>query len=105
MRFSNLTCKLSCLAVLSLMLHDPLIIKDVNAAEVKLDSTAAVVNNGIILESELNAEQKRIEQISKARKINLDKIAARSQALENLITKNILQQMAEQQGYDLNDNQ
>ena len=66
MRFSNLTCKLSCLAVLSLMLHDPLIIKDVNAAEVKLDSTAAVVNNGIILESELNAEQKRIEHISKA---------------------------------------
>ncbi len=105
MRFSNLTCKLSCLALLSFMLHDPLIIKDVNAAEVKLDSTAAVVNNGIILESELNAEQKRIEQISKARKINLDKIAARSQALENLITKNILLQMAEQQGYDLNDMQ
>ncbi len=105
MRFSNLTCKLSCLALLGLMLHDPLIITEVNAAEVKLDSTAAVVNSGIILESELNAEQRRVEQISKARNINLDKVAARSQALENLITKAILLQMAEQQGYDLNDMQ
>ena len=105
MRFSKLSCKLSGLALLGMIIQAPLTLSEAYAAEVKLDSTAAIVNSGIILESELNAEESRIVKIASQKGVKLDDISARTQAMENLITRTILLQMAEQQGFDLNDMQ
>ena len=71
------------------------------AQEQTLDSTAAVVNNDIILESELDAFQKMIQ----SRNPGMDAITARKSALEELITRSVIVQQAKTQGADLNDTQ
>ena len=105
MKFSKLSCNLSCIALLGALIQAPLTISDAYAKEVKLDSTACIVNSGIILESELNAEEKRIKEIAQKRGFKMDDVAARTQALEGLITRSIILQQASQQGFDLNDMQ
>ncbi len=71
------------------------------SAEQILNSTAAVVNNDIILESELNSFEKRI--LSQHR--GLDQVSARKMALEQLITRSLLLQQARDQGADMTDSQ
>lgn len=71
------------------------------AQEQVLDSTAAVVDNQIILESELDAFQKLIL----ARNPKIDALTARKAALEELITRSVIVQQAIAQGADLNDTQ
>ena len=80
MKFSKLSCNLSCIALLGALIQAPLTISDAYAKEVKLDSTACIVNSGIILESELNAEEKRIKEIAQKRGFKIDDVAARTQA-------------------------
>ena len=66
----------------------------VQAQEVTLDSTAAIVNQEIILNSELNkATQKFLDQY-KAHGMKVDEIDVRRQALENLITRSLILQLA-----------
>lgn len=66
-----------------------------------LDSVAAIVNNDIILSSELNNETALIEKNNK----KLNHLAARELALDNLVTKSLIMQMAKTQGIDLTDTQ
>ena len=77
----------------------------VNAAPVVLDSTAAVDNNDIILESELNAAQQRIIANAGRQKIALDPLGARKAAMEHLITNTLVLQMAKERGIELTDMQ
>ena len=75
----------------------------VQAQEVTLDSTAAIVNQEIILNSELNkATQKFLDQY-KAHGMKVDEIDVRRQALENLITRSLILQLAKTQGSELTD--
>ena len=70
-----------------------------------LDRTAAVVNDDIILQSELDATQRQLAQNFRARNQNVDAVAARKAALEQLITKSLILQQAKTQGLNLNDMQ
>jgi len=75
----------------------------VQAQEVTLDSTAAIVNQEIILNSDLNkATQKFLDQY-KAHGMKVDEIDVRRQALENLITRSLILQLAKNQGSELTD--
>lgn len=106
MKFSSKALKLSKLAILGLTLTlSTSFVNEVSAAITKIDGTAAIVNGSIILESELNSEQNRIEQIAKENRIQMDEIASRRAAMENLITRTLLLEMAQNSGYDLNDMQ
>lgn len=73
------------------------------AAEVPLDSAAAIVNNDIILESELNEAEVQVKSQLKARGNEIDDISARKAALESLITRSLVLQLAQSQGIALND--
>lgn len=72
------------------------------AEEVILDSAAAVVNNEIILTSELDAQQKQVEQRMGGK---LDEVSARKAAMEYLISQSLISQIAKEQGYELTDMQ
>lgn len=74
-----------------------------NAQEITIDGTAAIVNSDIILTSELDAEQRDINARFKAQNINIDPISARKAALEQLISRSLVMQMAKRQGIDLTD--
>ena len=74
-----------------------------HAAPVVLDRTAAVVNNDIILESELNAATKQVLTNASRQKVALDPIAARKAAMEHLITNTLVLQLAKERGVDLTD--
>lgn len=76
-----------------------------HATPVVLDSTAAVVNNDIILESELNAATKQVINNAARQKIELDPIAARKAAMEHLVTNALVLQLAKERGLELNDMQ
>ena len=75
------------------------------AAPITLDATAAVVNNDIILESELDAAQAEVEQNFKQRGAQVDPISARRAALEQLVTRSIALQQGKQYGLNLTDTQ
>ncbi len=70
------------------------------AAEV-LDATAALVNNSIILKSELDATQKRIQASNRS----IGDLEARKAAMEQLIATSLVYQSATEQGVDLTDSQ
>ena len=77
----------------------------VSQGETVLDATAAVVNNGIVLESELNDETNKLLAQYKARGANVDPITARKQALQTLITISIILQIARNNGAEVTDMQ
>ena len=81
------------------------LITSASANEVYLDSTAAVVNSDIVLQSELNAAQANVERNFKQRGAKVDPINARRAALEQLITRSIILQMGKQYGLTLTDTQ
>ena len=70
-----------------------------------LDSTAAVVNNAIITENELNEMVASIEAKYKNHGANVDPIDIRRQALQALITRSIILQMAATGGMRITDMQ
>lgn len=75
------------------------------AEEQVLDSTAAVVNNGIILESELNAHTQKLLSQYAATGAKVDEITARRQALQSLITRELILQIAQTNGAEVTDMQ
>ena len=70
-----------------------------------LDTTAAVVNNDIILTSELDAMQKEMAHNFASRGQEVSPVTARKAALEQLITKSLILQQAKTHGLNLNDMQ
>lgn len=80
-------------------------ITSANANEVILDSTAAVVNSDIILESELNKTEAEVLKNFKQRGASINEITARRAALEQLVTRSIILQIGEKAGLSLTDSQ
>lgn len=73
------------------------------AAETVVDSTAAIVNQEIVLESQLNDAVKKMSDQYKARGMHVEELDIRRQALEVLITRSLILQMAKAQGSELSD--
>lgn len=73
--------------------------------EITLDSTAAIVNSDIVLQSELNRTQAEVERNFRERGAKVDAITARRAALEQLITRSIILQQGKQFGLNLTDTQ
>ncbi len=73
------------------------------AEEIIIDKPAAVVNNDIILASELDEAQVQLSAQLDSRGRNIDAISARKAALESLITRSLVLQLARSQGIALND--
>lgn len=73
--------------------------------EVALDSTAAVVNGGIILESDLNRHTQELMANYKNHGASVDELTARRQALQSLITRSLILQLAASNGADITDMQ
>ncbi len=103
MKIKTALSKLALLGALSASL--PLISTSANAQEVTLDATAAVVNTGIVLESELNEQTKSLLDNYKARGANVDELTARRQALQALITRSLILQLANNNGAEVTDMQ
>ena len=78
---------------------------ETSSAEITLDSTAAIVNSDIVLQSELNQMQAEVERNFKERGAQIDAITARRAALEQLITRSIILQQGKQFGLSLTDTQ
>lgn len=76
-----------------------------HAKEVQIDSTAAIVNSDIILTSELDTTQKAILKKFNASGQKIDNMSARHAALEQLISKVLVMQLAKRQGVNINDMQ
>ncbi|MGN1281221.1 MAG: peptidylprolyl isomerase [Succinivibrio sp.] len=76
-----------------------------HAQEVALDSTAAVVNNGIVLESQLNEQTHKLMNQYAAAGAKVDEITARRQALQSLITRELILQIAQNNGATITDMQ
>ncbi len=75
------------------------------AAEEPLDSAAAIVNNDIILQSELDKASSNLARSLQRSGRSLDEISARKAALESLITRSLVLQLAQSQGIALTDMQ
>ncbi|MBO8416804.1 MAG: peptidylprolyl isomerase [Proteobacteria bacterium] len=75
------------------------------AQEQSLDAAAAIVNNDIILESELDKAQSAVAQNLARRGHQVDSVSARKAALEGLITRSLVLQLAQAQGIALTDMQ
>ena len=75
------------------------------AAEEQLDNTAAVVNDNIILESSLNDQTSQLLSRYKSHGANVDEITARKQALQTLITRSLILQLAANNGFEMTDMQ
>lgn len=75
------------------------------AEEQSLDAAAAIVNNDIILESELDKAQSAVSQNLARRGHMVDSVSARKAALESLITRSLVLQLAQSQGIALTDMQ
>ena len=78
----------------------------VNAKELELDKVVAVVNSGVVLESEINELVNNVKKQALAEKQSLpsDK-ALRTQAMEKLINDSLLIQMGERMGVQIGDAQ
>ncbi len=74
------------------------------AAQV-LDQSAAVVNNDIILQSELNEATARVISNAARQKVQLNEIDARKAAMEHLITTSLVNQLAKARGITMTDMQ
>ena len=71
-----------------------------------LDKVAVIVNNGVILESEISNTLRSVKQSARRAGQQLpDNATLRSQITEKLIMDNILQQIAEEQGMSIPDEQ
>lgn len=76
------------------------------AQEVMLDRVSVIVDQGVILESEINALVKEVKRNAEANNQELPSDRAlRTQAIERLITKNLQLQMAERMGIQISDPQ
>lgn len=90
---------------LALLLSAVLCVNSVQAEELPLDQAAAVVNNDIILESELNEASADLSANLARRGRSIDEISTRKAALEGLITRSLVLQLAQSQGIALTDMQ
>lgn len=70
-----------------------------------LDETAAIVNNDIILESELDSAQAEVIRNFRSRGTQVSPLTARRAALEQLVTRSIALQQGRQLGLNLTDTQ
>ncbi|WNC69318.1 peptidylprolyl isomerase SurA [Thalassotalea nanhaiensis] len=78
----------------------------VNAKELELDRVVAVVNSGVVLESEINDLVNNVKKQALAEKQSLPSDAAlRTQAMEKLINDSLLIQMGERMGVQIGDAQ
>lgn len=77
----------------------------IEQSEVLLDASAAIVNDDIILRSDLDQAQRTVEQNFKQRGSQVDPVTARRAALESLVTRSIILQQAKTMGYQLTDTQ
>ena len=75
------------------------------ATEEQLDNTAAVVNDNIILESSLNDQTAQLLSRYKSHGANVDEVTARKQALQTLITRSLILQLAANNGFEMTDMQ
>ncbi|GAB58877.1 peptidylprolyl isomerase SurA [Rheinheimera nanhaiensis] len=76
------------------------------AAEREIDSVAAIVDNGVILQSDVNDIVERVKRNAKAQGQTLPSDAAlRTQAMERLILNSLQLQMAERMGLQISDAQ
>jgi len=76
------------------------------AQEVMLDRVAVIVDQGVVLESEIAALVKEVKRNAEANNQELPSDRAlRTQAIERLITKNLQLQMAERMGIQISDPQ
>lgn len=73
------------------------------AQTTELQTTAAIVNNDIILTSELDTATKEVTKTFLNRGHKIDAISARKAALEGLITDSLILQLAKVQGINLTD--
>lgn len=82
------------------------IVMSSQAAETKVDAVAAVVNNGVVLESEVNDMVERVKaNASKAGQTLPSDKALKVQALERLISNSLQMQMAKRMGLQITDPQ
>ena len=78
----------------------------VQAAETKVDAVAAVVNNGVVLESEISDMVQRVKTNAARQNQTLPSDRAlRTQALERLILNSLQMQMAKRMGLQITDPQ
>ncbi|MEO3677555.1 peptidylprolyl isomerase SurA [Rheinheimera fenheensis] len=76
------------------------------AAEREIDSVAAIVDNGVVLQSDVNDIVERVKRNAKAQGQTLPSDAAlRTQAMERLILNSLQLQMAERMGLQISDAQ
>jgi peptidyl-prolyl cis-trans isomerase SurA len=76
------------------------------AAEIKVDAVAAVVNNGVVLESEVNEMVQRVKTNAARQNQTLPSDRAlRTQAMERLILNSLQMQMAKRMGLQITDPQ
>lgn len=96
MKFNQLFCILGASLVLNMA----------QAAETKVDGVAAIVNNGVVLQSEVNEMVDRVKQAAEKQGQTLpsDKVL-RVQALERLIGNSLQLQMAKRMGLQITDQQ
>lgn len=105
LRFARLV--FSCLAAASLAVA-PLTggAKELSTKGVLLDRVVAVVNDGVVLESELNSQTREIETRLQAQHVALPPEAVlRQQVLERLVGEEIQQQHADRAGIKITDEQ
>ncbi|MBQ4832886.1 peptidylprolyl isomerase SurA [Pseudoalteromonas sp. MMG010] len=87
--------------VLSLSLYNVAI-----AAPVEIDKVIGVVNQGVILQSEVDTIINRVKSQAKEQNQQLPKDATlRVQAIERLVNQTLLMQMAERMGLEISDSQ
>lgn len=101
MRIRNFVKKLTFAGLLPMALA----LSEAQAEEVTLDSTAAIVNDDIILESALDSQTETLLNNYKAHGANVDALTARKQALQTLITKSLIMQLAQSNGFEMTDMQ
>lgn len=96
MKFNQLFCILGASLVLNMA----------QAAETKVDGVAAIVNNGVVLQSEVNEMVDRVKKGAEKQGQTLpsDKVL-RVQALERLIGNSLQLQMAKRMGLQITDQQ
>src|SRR5574344_2591713 len=101
MRIRDFVTKLTFAGLLPMALA----LSEAQAEEVTLDSTAAIVNDDIILESALDSQTETLLNNYKAHGANVDALTARQQALQTLITKSLIMQLAQSNGFEMTDMQ
>jgi len=93
--------------LLTLLLTNFLVLStNINAKEVKLDNVAAIVNDGVVLESEVRDLVKTVKLKAKKENQSLPSDnALRLQAMDKLINDNLLIQLGERMGVQVSDAQ